>query len=275
MAPTSREIPFGFQVPVEVWRKSSSDDDREWRIGGIISSEHRDRQGDVVLQRGLDFDDFVKSGWLNDNHAKGTTDVLGYPLRIQRTTWNGKPATYMEGYLLKDYKPAQKVMQLAESLQKTDRRLGFSVEGKILQRTGPDGKTVAKAHVTNVAITNCPVNTVTGLEILAKAMFDMERDSPCFSADECCGKCDDGLAKALSAGGAVAAPATPTPGDGFALRAESLEGVRPKKKRKKKQDRRLTKSAAIGMIRRRFPLVSAGGAERIWQFAINNQRRVL
>jgi hypothetical protein len=278
MAPALNDIPFSFEIPVDVWRKSSADPDKEWRIGGIISSEHKDRHGEVVLQRGLEFQDFLKSGWINDNHAQGTTDVLGYPLRVQRTTWQGKPATYMEGYLLKDYKPARKVMELAESLQKTNRRLGFSVEGKIQRRAGADGKVIAKARVTNVAVTNCPVNTATGLEVLAKSMMDIEGETPCFGTEECCGKCD--IEKALTAGSAISAPTTPVPGDGFALRTESLEGG-PKDdrsggsgKKKKKKKRRLSKAEGLKLIRGRFPLLSEAGANRIWQFAITQQRRV-
>jgi hypothetical protein len=274
MAPDLQDIPFGpVLIPVDVWRKSSSDDEKEWRIGGIISSEHQDRQGEVVLQRGLDFSDFVKSGWLNDNHAQGTTEVLGYPLRVNRTTWMGKPATYMEGYLLKDYEPAKKVMELAEALQKTNRRLGYSVEGKIQKRMGPGGKIIAKAKVTNVAVTRCPVNTITGLEVLAKSMMDIEGETPCFGRDDCCGEHNHcAMDKALAAGHAVSAPATPTPGEGFAVRAESLEGVSAPSRPKKKKKKRLTKSEALQVIRARFPRISEAGANRIWQFA-SNQRR--
>jgi len=80
--------------------------------------------------------------------------------------------------------------------------------------------------------------------------------------------------KMLMAGAAVSAPAgEPTPGSGFALRRESLEGVSsPAKPSKKKKRRRLTKSEALDMIHTRHPNISRRAAERIWQFASERKR---
>lgn len=252
------EIPFRFDVPVEVFEKAG-EKGKERRIGGVISTEHKDKQGEVVLQRGLDFSDFLSNGWFNDNHSRDTAGVVGYPQAVRRTTHNGKPATYVEGYLLRGSNEAERIQadriwSLANALQKTDRRLGFSIEGKVLRRSGPDGKVIAQARVNNVAITNCPVNTASGLDVLAKSMMAVEGDPQ--SAD---------ALKALAAGAAISAPTEAVPGDGFALRAESLEGK--KKKRKKKKRRVIAKSEAVEFIRKRHPGLSAGDAERIWQFA--------
>lgn len=295
--PLVQEIPFHIQVPAKVWEKSG-EDGKQRRIGGIISTEHRDKQGEVVLQRGLDFTNFLgkEGGWINDNHSKETDDIVGYPISIKRTHHRGKPATYMEGYLLPEYKKSDKIWNLAQSLQKTDRRLGFSIEGKVKQRTGTDGKTIAAAQVTNVAVTNCPVNAVTGLEVLAKSMKAMEhhasgRSSSCEEceardihaalergdyAEKGCGKgckdckCGDEADKSLSAGAAVDAPAAATAGDGFALRTESLEGSPTDtagKARKKRKRKRLSKAEALEVINVRYPGLPPRAAERIWQYA--------
>jgi len=250
----SPEIPFRIEIPVEVFEKAG-EKGKERRIGGIISTEHKDKQGEVVLQRGLDFADFLKNGWFNDNHSRDTAGIVGYPVAdgVRQTIHNGKPATYVEGYLLQGTDQADRIWGLANALQKTDRRLGFSIEGKVLRRSGPTGKVIAQARVSNVAITNCPVNTDSGLDVLAKSMMALEGDPLAIEA-----------LKALAAGQAITPPSTPTPGDGFALRTESLEGG-PKKKKKKRGA--VTKSEAIAFIRRRHPGLSAGDAERIWQFA--------
>ena len=254
--PLSPEIPFKIDIPVEVFEKAG-EKGKERRIGGIISTEHKDKQGEVVLQRGLDFNDFLRNGWFNDNHSRDTAGVVGYPLSdaIRRTIHKGKPATYVEGYLLQGTEQADRLWSLANALQKTDRRLGFSIEGKVLRRAGPDGKVIAQARVSNVAVTNCPVNTDSGLDVLAKSMMAIEGDQQAIDA-----------LKALAAGQAITPPPIPTSGDGFALRTESLEGG-PKKKKRKKRKRVVTKSEGVAFIRRRHPGLSAEEAETIWQYA--------
>jgi hypothetical protein len=249
-------LPFRFDIPITVFKKAD-DGDKAWRIGGVMSTEHPDREQEVVLQRGLKLDDFLKNGWFNDNHSKDTTGIVGYPETVKRIMHKGKPATYVEGYLIKDYDRAKEIYKLARALQKTNRRLGFSVEGKILRRTGSDGKTIAEALVRNVAITNCPVNDNTDMELLAKSMMAVERADP------------SELEKMLMAGSAVTAPTVATPGDGFALRTESLESnvsriAGPTRKKKKKNKTKaetknkqlgLTKSEAVAWIKGRCPQI--------------------
>lgn len=253
-----REIPFRFELPIEVWEKAGAPG-KERRIGGMISTEGKDRQGEVVLQRGLNFSEFIKNGWFNDNHSRETSGIVGYPTRVEKRRANGKPGHYVEGYLLEGHEPSDKIWNLAQSLQKTNRRLGFSIEGSVVRRDGMDGKTIAEAKVRNVAITNCPVNVETGLDILAKSMMAMEAaekaDGSCWSKGKCCGKCDC-ADKALAAGQAVAAPA-PAPGEGFPLRVESLE----------EEPKKVTKSEAIETIQRRFPTMSTREAERVFNIA--------
>jgi hypothetical protein len=268
VAPGCNEIPFSLEIPVEVFHKAG-EPGKERRISGVISTEHRDQQGEVVLQRGLDLNPFLRGGWINDNHSKETAGVVGYPLKIERTTVDGKPATRMEGYLLQDFKPADEIWDLANSLQKTDRRLGFSIEGKVRRRAGNDGKVIAEAVVRNVAVTNCPVNARTGMDILGKSFAFME------SGDQCAGCNRDGgcLHKALAAGHAVSDPGA-APGEGFPLRTEHLE-KKPKvttyeldeEKKKKKRKKRLTKSEALAEIRRRYSGMPEWLADKLIQHA--------
>jgi hypothetical protein len=176
---------FQFYAPLTFFEKAGAPPGQTRRIAGIISTEMRDKQQEVVLQRGLDFGPFLKSGWNNDNHSKKTTDVLGYPTEVKRFQKgeqlpDGSSAkangTWAEGYLL-ETPEADKVWKLGLALAKagSDRRLGYSIEGSVLERTGPDRKTVAKAVVRNVALTNCPVGEDTRMEILAKSLDDIEK----------------------------------------------------------------------------------------------------
>jgi len=179
----NNRIPFDFEFPVEFFEKADAAPGKQRRIGGIASLESRDRQGEIILQRGLDFSDFIANGWFNDNHSKETTDILGYPEEVKffrkgQTLPTGRKAPanghWVEGYLI-DVKKSDEVWNLGKALQKTNRRLGFSVEGKILERTGAGNRTIAKALVRNVAITNCPVHTGARMDILAKSLMTAER----------------------------------------------------------------------------------------------------
>ena len=169
---------FAFECPVSVFKAEGAPEGRKRRIGGIISTENPDRQKEVILQNGLTFDEFLAHGWLNDNHLQGTTDVVGYPesgkaFKSGDTLPDGTTAegngTWVEGYLLTT-KKGNDIWELALSLKDTNRRLGYSVEGSIEERSGPADNIIAKAKVRNVAITTCPINTDARLEILARSL---------------------------------------------------------------------------------------------------------
>ena len=145
------------------------------KLKGIISTEHRDRQGEVILQDGLDFKPFLDYGWFNDNHSSKSNDVLGYPERVYRTTIKGEngetiQATAVEGYLLPTARGKQ-LLEISESLKGDPKRsLGFSVEGQVMSRNDSDQSIINQAVIKHVAITHVPVNPNTTLEALSKAM---------------------------------------------------------------------------------------------------------
>jgi hypothetical protein len=251
---THTDIPFKIELPFDVWEKSG-EAGKERRIGGIISTESKDRHGEVVLQRGLDFTDFLRNGWFNDNHSKNTADILGYPIKVEKVVHNGKPAHKVEGYLLPDYEPADRIWRLARSLQKTGRRLGFSIEGSVRQRTGPSENVIAEALVRNVAVTNCPVNTDTGLDVLAKSMMAVESGA---TQPEVANALEV-LRRALASGSAIGAPSSPQAGDGFALRTESVD--------RRKRRKVLSKSQALRLVMNRYPGMTRPQAERVVRWA--------
>ena len=232
--------PFKFDIECEVFTKSGPKG-IERRIGGIVSTDHMDRQQERILQGGLDFGPFLKGGWFNDNHDSATDAVVGYPEKAElRTLKDGAQAWYVEGHLLPEgHGRSDAIWNLANSLQKTDRRLGFSVEGSIVERDTEDPNTIKRAIVREVAITRCPVNENTQLSILAKS---------------------------LTAGSAVANPGT-SPGEGFPLRTESLEGDDEDEDEKKKR-KKLKRSEAIGLLMRLNKALTREGAVRIVDYAL-------
>lgn len=150
---------------VELLKSEDGDDENSRRIGGYCSTEHLDRQSEVVLQKGLDFSDFIDFGYFNDNHNQATAALVGVP---ESAEFHPGKGWYTTGHLLKGFPRAEEIFSLAKSLEGTRRRLGFSIEGKVLER---NGNKIVKAKIRNVAVTNAPVNPNCSWSLLAKS-FD-------------------------------------------------------------------------------------------------------
>jgi hypothetical protein len=205
--------------------EKSDDDYNSRQIVGIMSSQRKDRQGESVVAKGLDMQDFLRAGHFNDNHSQDTSAIVGYPedakywedlSKFQNSSvLSGVEGWTCKGYVLKGTKRSDAIWELAKALQSTpNRRLGFSIEGKVIRRSDT---TIEKARIRNVAITNCPVNTDATWEVLSKSMSEPEI-----------------AMKSLSAGYGIS-PATQS--GGGALRVESLDSNAKKtmdEKKKKK-----------------------------------------
>lgn len=189
------------------------------QIRGIMSTPSLDRQGEEVIAKGLDFQPFLEHGHFNDNHDQATGSIVGYPEDVafsEDITLKGGKTTHgwiCRGYVLKGTKKADDIWELAKALAKTpNRRLGFSIEGRVTKR---NRNKIEKAIIRNVAITNCPVNTEATWDVLTKSFVDA-----------------DIAMKAMSAGyGAAAGPAAQS--GGSALGSESLESDKDKRSKKK------------------------------------------
>jgi hypothetical protein len=209
MTTTALQKTFRFDIDAEAFEKSEAGE-RSMRIRGIVSTDHLDSQAEVLIQEGLDFTEFLEKGWFNDNHSQSSADVLGYPeIAELRDLGNGHRGWYVEGYLTKGHPKSEAIFATAKSLKGTKRNFGFSVEGSVTERDLSNPGHVKKATVRNVAITHCPVNDRTVLDVLAKS---------------------------LSAGTGPAPKNTPVTGDGGAAvtAAQSLEAD-PKSKKKRKR----------------------------------------
>ena len=269
-------LPFRLTGSAHFFEKASAPMGKRRRVGGIVSTERRDRQGEVVRQDGLDFSEYESGGWINDNHQKETDAIVGFPdgqvqrFRKGQALPNGMPAPadchWHEGYLLEGDERADRLWKKALALQGTGRSLGWSIEGRVLRREGPDRKTIANAAVKHVALTAVPVNTDTQLDILAKSMRIAEEAPEAAWLDL--------LEKALSMGPATgpAAPVGPVTGEGAGqiVTGQSLEhDERDPKKRKRK---RMSKAEALGWVLDRYPHISTSTAA--WIVDLTLARRI-
>tara|TARA_R110002110_G_scaffold52496_2_gene152749 strand:- start:1964 stop:2665 length:702 start_codon:yes stop_codon:yes gene_type:complete len=121
----------------------------------IASTEQRDLDGELIIQKGLEWGLFEKRGWFNEEHKGGYEFAIGEPTDVQACMHKGVPATRVEGFLYLDDPLGKKAYNKAKMLQKSSdtRRLGGSIEGPVIERDPIDRTIVRRALVTNVAIT--------------------------------------------------------------------------------------------------------------------------
>ncbi len=280
---------FKFVVPAEF----SKSDDGEWIIEGLASTESVDRQGEKIIQAGIDLTPIDQGkGWLNNNHLPGIENLLG-TLDSYRKTPQG---LVIKGRLFKNKEKARAVYEVMSSLNKAgDKgRIGLSVEGKVLKRSANNSKVIEKCRIDKVAITISPVNTDTWAtlaksldvegEDLIKSIVGSEIEFDCteenysaqdpvaqetkaFSAAEVV----ELVAKALSVGaGSAEAPATRSGGDALAIEELDEKPKRvdvpeePKAKKLKQPSKDLFKSHVAEILDKVCLLYPANSREQVW-----------
>lgn len=247
---------FKIVLPAELEKGADGD----WRIRGLASTASRDRQGEIILQDGIDLSPIDEGrGILNFDHGKGPENTIGLLDGYQRTD----RGLVVEGRLFKNHSKAKAVYEIMSSLGKADKgRMGMSVEGKILERAGADGKVIKKCQINAVALTMNPVNqdsqaelikslTASQTEIEWQATENTVEDvnpiipEVTFTATQVIQL----LEKALTAGAGYTKAPTERSG-GEALSQESLEKEeekQPVKKKMKKMSKDMYKSS-IGQV---------------------------
>lgn len=151
---------FEFWVPLDIEKSQKTKDGKRW-IEGIASTESLDLQNEIVLQSGIDTSYFLKHGYFNNDHKPGFENKVGQPTECKIT----KKGLWVKGYLFKNHKVADAIWELANSLDASgsNRKLGFSIQGKVLRRRG---KTIVKCWIQDIAITAAPINTNTWLDVV-------------------------------------------------------------------------------------------------------------
>lgn len=158
---------FNFFVPIDITKSKDRKGNEVMRVKGIASTPDLDSEDEVLLPIGFDLSRFLSSGYINWNHqGKSSPDkIIGEP-DVAKITNDG--SLYIEGILYPESDLAKSVWKLGETLKKNSsgRRLGWSIEGKSLERDPINPKRITKALITGVAITPSPVNTNTYLDLV-------------------------------------------------------------------------------------------------------------
>ena len=176
------EDKFNFFLPAEFEKAAGENGKQLMRVKGIASTSDKDGEGETLEPVGYELDRFLRYGFINYNHLSKSDagKIIGEP-ELAHVTTNGK--LYIEGKLY-NTELAKSVYNLSKTLKNSNskRRLGWSIEGRALERDPGNPKRITKAMITGVAITPSPVNANTYVDI-AKGHQKKDFIEPDFSID--------------------------------------------------------------------------------------------
>jgi hypothetical protein len=142
-------------------------------VQGYASTPAWDSDGESIVKSGLDVDYYNKQGWLNWMHKNEPSHIIGIPVysKIDHVGF------FTKGMLLSN-DMATHVWNLGKELEQLGypRKLGFSIEGKVVQRSSINKSKIVKAKVTNVAVTHIPVNIEATFEVVSKSFVPSTYD---------------------------------------------------------------------------------------------------
>lgn len=259
---------FKVIIPAEIVKS----EDGEWKISGLASTANVDRQGEVILQNGIDATPIAHGkGFFNFDHDNSPENTLGLLDGYKQTA----QGLYVHGRLFKNHARAQAVYGIMTSLKKGDvGRVGMSVEGKVIERDPLNPKIIKKCSIKNVALTLNPVNQDTYVDLVKSlSMSEIEfnstgerrealeappaQETAMFTPSQVVAM----MEKALGiSGGNSMAPADRSGGD--ALGVEDLK--KPKKKALKKLDQKMIKSNMLTLLDKLQELYPENSRSEIW-----------
>jgi len=147
---------FNFFVEATIEKAGKKDKDgypEELIISGVASTSDEDTDGETLEPNGYLLDRFVKSGFLNFEHrAKDDPKfIVGEPI----DSYIKDNKMFIKGRLYKSKPLARSIYDSIRTLgdEGSDRKVGFSIEGKALKRDPFNPKRITKALITNCAIT--------------------------------------------------------------------------------------------------------------------------
>ncbi len=135
-------------------------------LAGPISAEAPDGVRDIVVQDGMDCQPLLESGYVNWDHADGPEHLVGEPISVTPGALRSDgtvdahgeiPATMGRVMLYRGHPKADAIWTLAQAQTRdpdAQRRLGFSVQGEVLEK---QGHRIAKSLIRHLAISHQPL----------------------------------------------------------------------------------------------------------------------
>lgn len=151
-----------------LWKSAeeSHHGERQRIVYGPISAEVPDGVQDVVVQDGMDCEPLLKDGYVNWDHLDGPQHLIGEPLSVEPARLNDRgeldphgtiPATVGRMLLYQGHPPSDAVWSLVQAQERTPhskRRIGFSVQGEILEKQGHQ---ISKSRIRHMAMSHQPL----------------------------------------------------------------------------------------------------------------------
>ncbi len=170
MLENNEKFNFFVEAEFEKAKKDITKGSEEWYknmyVQGQASSTDQDTDGETLEPSGYVLDRFLKSGLLNYEHLgkKSASYYIGEPTAA--VVKNNK--FFIKGWLWEKSEKARDLWDtmhvMAESGSK--RKVGWSIEGKALQRDPMNEKRIIKALITHCALTFSPKNANTWADIV-------------------------------------------------------------------------------------------------------------
>lgn len=163
---------FNFFLPITFEKGTSSTGEGDlYRFSGVASDNTEDLDSQFLEPEGFDFSDLINKGFVNWNHNLKEDPGAAIGEVTKGEVFRGEDGATkfgIEGYLWGDSPLAQKAIKLQERLVKSGSKksLGFSIEGKAIETDPLNKKRITKARITGVALTPCPKNSNTFVNII-------------------------------------------------------------------------------------------------------------
>lgn len=160
---------FGFFLPGQVYKsKDEKTGVEKMRFAGVASTTDEDTDEEILLPSGFDLSYLTENGFVNWHHRQKDkpSAIIGEPSEAKVIEGGKKMRIVCDLYNTPLAREVYELGEVLETQSKTGRRLGFSIEGKVLERDKSNPKIVKRAMITGCAITYQPKNNSTIAEIV-------------------------------------------------------------------------------------------------------------
>ncbi len=158
---------ISFHIPVDI-EKATKEGKEVMSLKGLAGDGGFDGEGESLDYNSFNLDRMYYVNW---EHGKDPDDVVGI---IAEKELKKGGMLYIKTDLFEDSEKSKSIWNLAKSLAKKGHRLGYSVEGKVVERDPLNPKKIKKAELYGVAICKVPVNPTTYADIVKSFSSDVK-----------------------------------------------------------------------------------------------------